>query len=135
MTTTTQTAVELVKSLYEAFGRGDIAFIVNSINDDCRWVAPGATLATRGVYSGPQGVLQFFERMNATEEFTLFEPREYFSDSQGNVVVLGSEAMRSRKTGKEAKTEWSMVFRIRDGKVSGWHAYYDTEAYAIAHLG
>jgi ketosteroid isomerase-like protein len=71
--------------------------------------------------------------MASTEEVTSFEPREFFSDDGGNVVVLGAESCRSKLTGKEMKSGWSMVFRIRDGKVAAWEIYYDTLAYHAAH--
>jgi ketosteroid isomerase-like protein len=127
------TAVELVQNLYAAFGRGDIAYILEHIAPDCTWVAPGEGIPNAGVYRGPEGAGEFFRRLAASEQVTAFEPREYFSDGQGNVVALGSEACTSLLTGKQAKTNWAMVFRIRDGKVTTWESYYDTAAYYLAH--
>jgi uncharacterized protein len=131
--TATSTAVETVQALYAAFARGDIGYILERVTPDCAWIAPGAGIPNSGAYSGPQGVAQFFERLAASEEVTRFEPREFFSDESGNVVVLGSEGCRSKLTGKEMNTNWTMVFRIRGGKVAAWESYYDTLAYYTAH--
>ena len=131
--TATKTAVEIVQDLYAAFGRGDIAYILDHITPDCEWVAPGAAIPTAGTYKGPAGAAEFFQRLGATEQITQFEPRDFFSNAAGDVVALGNEACTTVTTGKQVATEWAMVFRIRDGKVAAWRSYYDTEAYANAH--
>ena len=132
--TTTSTAVELVQSLYEAFGRGDIPFILSHIADDCQWISPGEGIPAAGAYVGPAGAGEFFQRLGGSEEFTRFEPREFFTKGD-DVVALGFEECRSRATGKTMSTNWAMLFRVRDGKVVYWEAFYDTSTYAIAHRG
>ena len=131
--TATKTAVETVQDLFAAFGRGDVPFILQHVTPDCRWVAPGQTIPNAGVFTGPQGAAEFFTRLGASEQITRFEPREFFANAAGDVVVLGHEACRTMTTGREVATDWAMLFRVRDGKVSGYQSYYDTEAYAAAH--
>ena len=131
--TSTNTAVELVQSLYAAFGRGDIAYIMERVTPDCEWIAPGPGLPSAGTYRGPQGVGEFFAKLKATENITHFEPREFYSDGGNNVVALGSEACTVLSTGKPAKTNWCMVFRLRAGKVAYWESQFDTLAYYKAY--
>src|SRR5512147_325848 len=114
--TATSTAVEVVQSLYAAFGRGDVPFILERVTPDCEWVATGDGLPYSGRYRGPAGVGEFFQKLVAAENITTFEPKEFYSNGD-NVVVLGSEACTVIATGKPAKTNWAMVFRLRDGKV------------------
>jgi len=131
--TTPATAVELVQSLYAAFGRGDVAFITERVTPDCEWVATGEGLPYAGTFRGPQGVAEFFGKLVASENITHFDPREFYSDGGDNVVVVGSEACTVISTGKPAKTNWCMVFRLRAGKVAYWESHFDTLAYYKAY--
>lgn len=126
------TPVELVQDLYAAFGRGDIAHITARLTPDCVWVAPGQGIPSAGTYRGPEGALEFFRKLASSEDILRFEPREFFS-SGNSVVALGFEQCRSKQTGKTAVTNWAMLFRIRDGKVSHFETHYDTAAYVAAH--
>lgn len=130
--TSTTTSVELVQSLFEAFLRADIGFILERLAPDCRWSVPGADYALAGEYTGPEGAAEFFRRLNEQEEIVKFEPRQYFTNDD-DVVVLGFEAARVRATGKYAESRWAMVFQIKDGKVTAWSTHFDTYTYALAH--
>ncbi len=126
------TPKQLVQSLYDAFGRGDIPFILERIAPDCRWIAPGEGIPNAGSYNGPEGVAQFFQRLASSENVTAFEVKEYFENGN-SVVALGSEACTVIATDKPAHTDWAMLFRVQDGKVTMWQSYYDTSAYMTAH--
>jgi ketosteroid isomerase-like protein len=125
-------SIELVRSLYEAFGRGDIDYIVQHVAPDCRWVCPGDGLPYAGSATGPEGVAAFFKKLTESEEVTRFEAREYFTNGDA-VVALGFEECRSRRTGKTMSTDWAMIFRVRDDQVIHWESFFDTAAYARAH--
>jgi ketosteroid isomerase-like protein len=134
--TSTATAIDQVEEMYAAFGRGDIAYILNCLTPDCEWIAPGQGIPNAGTYTGPQGVAEFFQRLAASEEVTEFEPREFFVSESGEAVVaLGHEACRIVGNGRRVSTNWVMRFQLRDGKVSRWESFYDTSAYAAAHRG
>jgi ketosteroid isomerase-like protein len=125
--------VELVQSLFSAFGKGDIPYILSHVTQDCHWAAPGKGMVPiGGEYIGPEGVARFFETLFRTEEITFFQPREFFAKGD-DVVVLGSEESRIIKTGKIARSNWTMVFRMRDGMVYDWEQLFDSAAYAQAH--
>lgn len=130
--TTTATSVELVQAMFDAFLRGDIGYILERLTPDCSWSVPGAEYALAGEYTGPEGAAAFFHKLSEAEEIVRFEPREYFTHGD-DVVALGFEVARSKKTGKSAQTNWAMVFRIKDGKVTAWSTLFDTHTYALAH--
>jgi uncharacterized protein len=130
-TATAGTSIDLVRSMFEAFGRGDIAYILAGLTPDCTWICPGECPYS-GTYSGPEGAGAFFQKLAATEQITRFEPREYFT-SGDDVMAFGYEEGRSIATGKTATSHWAMLFRIRSGKVSHWQTHFDTAAYARAH--
>jgi hypothetical protein len=129
--TATITSTDLVRSLFDAFSRGDIAEILANVTPDCVWICPGECPYS-GSYTGPEGAGAFFQKLGATEQITVFEPREYFTNGN-DVMVLGYEEGRSIATGKTATSHWAMLFRVRDGKVSHWQSHFDTAAYARAH--
>lgn len=124
--------IDLIQSLFAAFGRGDINFILSHIADDATWIAPGPGVPNAGHYSGPAGVAEFFRKLSESELVTRFEPREFFVNGY-TVVALGSEECQSIKTGKTVSTNWAMCFRTDGNKVTYWESYYDTAAYALAH--
>jgi uncharacterized protein len=130
--TYTSTSTELVQSLFEAFGRGDINLILQHVAPDCRWVIPGQGIPAAGAYQGREGVAQFFQKLSETEKVLRFEPHEYFTNGD-DVVALGFEENQVISTGKRATSNWAMVFRIRDGQVASYEAFFDTSASANAH--
>ncbi|MBY0503965.1 MAG: nuclear transport factor 2 family protein [Bryobacteraceae bacterium] len=133
--TSTVTTIDQVKDLFAAFSRGDVPHILNHLTPDCQWTAPGAGIPAAGHYTGPAGAGEFFQKLAASEEVTRFEPREFFTNAAGDVVAHGFEECRIISNGRMVSTPWMMVFRFRDGKVASWEAFYDTAAYATAHLG
>lgn len=132
--TSTTASVELVQSLFKAFERNDIGYILERLTPNCTWSVPGAGYSLAGEYTGPEGAAEFFRRLSETEEILRFEPREYFTNGD-DVVVLGWEEARVIATGKHAESKWAMVFRVKDGKVTAWSTHFDTAAYAEAHRG
>jgi ketosteroid isomerase-like protein len=126
------TPTELIQSMFEAFGRGDINFIVERLAPDCRWIVPGRGIPSAGIYNGREGAARFFQVLSETEKITRFEPREYFTHGD-DVVVLGFEEIQVIATGKKATTNWAMLFRVRDGQVASYESFFDTAAAAGAH--
>ncbi len=126
-----QANIELAKSCYAAFQRGDIAHILASVTDDIEWITPGEGIPTGGLKRGKDAVVRFFEMVGSTWNFTAFEPKEYIA-SGDSLVVLGSYAGTARATGRPMSSEWAMVWKFRDGKVAYFREYTDTEALARA---
>jgi ketosteroid isomerase-like protein len=126
-----QANIDIAKSCYAAFGRGDIATILAAMADDIEWTTPGDGIPTSGTRKGPAEVARFFEIVADTWNFTAFEPREYVA-SGDTVVAIGSYAAVALPTGRTAGSEWTMVWKFRDGKVAYFREYTDTEAMASA---
>lgn len=127
------TPLETVQELFARFAAGDIAAILARVAPDCRWSVPGVgAIPNAGVYTGPSGAAEFFTRLAASEEVTRFEPLEYFTSGE-TVVVRGYEECRVKPGGAEARTNWMMMFRLREGMLVEYESFYDTAAYAAAH--
>ena len=125
--------IDLVKQGYACFSTGDIPGLLNLFTDDITWIMPKVDSAFYEVTTnGKQNVGEFFQKLGATEEYTLFEPREFIA-SGDRVVVVGSSEATVRETNRTFKTDWCHIFTIRDSKVSAFHEFFDTAEVDRAH--
>jgi ketosteroid isomerase-like protein len=128
-----QANVQVVKDAYAAFLRGDVQGILDRVSNDVEWVAADVE-PVAGTYRGKAEVAQFFQRVNETAEYPLFEPREFIAQGD-RVVTLGRYRGISRNTGREFDCEWAMVFTLTDGKVSRFQEFTDTAKVVVALAG
>ena len=122
--------VTTTKSLYAAFGRGDLATITAAMHERIEWISNGERelLPWGGRNVGPQAATQgFFGPLVENIEFLAFEPREFFGGADF-CWVLGFTRGKMRRTGRVFESEWSHVFRYVDGKVILFREFYDTHA-------
>ena len=122
---TEQQNVEAVTKIYEAFGRGDIPYIIDQLSEDVRWVShfePEVPWA--GDYSGKEEVPRLFAAIADSVDVTSFTPAEFVA--QGDVVVsLGEFGCRVKATGKSALTRWVFIWKLRQGKVVDYEQFHD----------
>jgi hypothetical protein len=127
-----QDNVRIVQKIYEAFGRGDAATILDTLADKFEWHHRGAPMVPWGKSRNTkEDVGRFFGELNEAVEVLALEVQEYVAQ-RDKVVALGTFRGRSRKTGKEFDDPWAMLWTLKDGKVVGFRAYEDTEAMASA---
>ena len=122
-----QQNIETVGKLYEAFGRGDVAHIVDQCTDDVRWMSHfDAIVPWAGDFSGKANVSKFFEAIGANSNITRFEPKEFVA--QGDTVVSsGSLDITANSTGKSATTRWAFIWKLRNGKVYDYEQFHGPE--------
>ena len=111
--------VTLIKSLYAAFGRGDIAPIIAALTSDVDWRVNGRQkdYPCLGTWKGPAGVQTFFGLVAENEQASEFTPREFYAAGD-KVFVLGHYAWTILKTGR---------------KVAAFHEFNDTAQFAEAY--
>jgi len=128
-TTTSVDNATTVASLYEAFGRGDIPFILDHLDDSCQWIAVGeGYLPTAGTYKGKDAV-NFFMRLGDTVEFSTFNPTAIHNIGENEVVAFGNMSGKSKATGKPSSSDWAMHWKFNDeGKAIYFHEFHDTAA-------
>jgi ketosteroid isomerase-like protein len=117
--------VETVGKIYEAFGRGDIPYIIDQLLEDVRWVSHFESVVPwAGDYSGKARVQKFFDAIGGSVDVTAFTPREFVA--QGDTVVsLGEFGCRVRSTGKSALTRWVFIWKFREGRVYSYEQFHD----------
>ncbi|HXG23813.1 MAG TPA: nuclear transport factor 2 family protein [Chthonomonadales bacterium] len=125
--------VQLVADIYAAFGRGDIAFVLNALAEDVEWHFPGPEgIPLAGNRRGRQQVAQFFTVIGETLDVEAFGVEEIIAQEE-KVIALGHERMRCKTTGRTYETCWAHVFTLRDGKIASFREYTDTAAIAHAY--
>ncbi len=121
--------VDFVKSVYEAFDRGDVPAVLGAFADDVEWFeAEGMPYG--GVYHGRDAVAQnvFGPITEDVDGFTLV--RENFIASGEAVAVVLRYTGTGKATGKALDVPAVHVWEIRDGKLARFQQFIDTIKYA-----
>ncbi|MBW3665518.1 MAG: nuclear transport factor 2 family protein [Actinobacteria bacterium] len=124
--------IELVQQIYAAIGRGDIGTVTAMMTNDVEIHVPGPdVIPFTGTFRGADGVGQFFQSIGANCDVVALQPTEFVADDD-HVVVVGSETLTAKPTGRSWSTEWAMVWTILEGKVSCLREFHQTHAIAAA---
>lgn len=108
----------VVRQMFEAFGRGDVSGIIETVDSGSRWTYIGANPEPRSAsMDGHEGVRRFFQRILDRLDMSAFEPREFVVQGP-TVVVSGSESGVVRKTREPFHNEWVQKYVVRDGKTT-----------------
>lgn len=123
-----ETALDVVREAYDAFGRGDIAALTALIAPEVDWecVVP-AHWPYAGRRRTPQQVAHFFTDLSQAEDVQAFEPREFLEAGE-HVTVLGWERTTAVETQKTYESQWVQVFTVKEGKITRWRHFFDTAA-------
>jgi hypothetical protein len=121
-----------VEAIFDAFGRGDIPYILDQLADDVRWIAHLEPIVPwAGDYSGKDTVPAYFQALVSSVEVTGHAVNRLVAQDD-TVVAIGEVSFRPGTTGKESSSSWVYVWKLRDGKVCSYDQYNDpglTEAF------
>jgi len=119
--------IKTIVGVYEAFGRGDVAAILDAVTDDVDWAAEAdpAVAPWHGVRHGRDAVATFFAEFGATMEVEEFTPVSLAANDTDVLSVVRFRA-RSRATGKAAAMDLHHFFKFRDGKIAYYRGTEDT---------
>jgi ketosteroid isomerase-like protein len=116
------TNTDIIRSGYEAFGRGDIPAVLAVLSPDITWTSPD-TVATGGTFKGHDEVLGFFASIPETYEVIEVRP-ERFVEQGETVVVLGRHVGRSRAA--DFDVPFAHAWTVHDGLATSFFEYFDT---------
>jgi ketosteroid isomerase-like protein len=125
--------VEIVRSAYEAFARGDIPAVLAVLDENVEWhEAEHITYWPGGPFIGRQAVLDgaFARIPQDFEGFTIDVSR--IVGCGDTVLVEARYRATARATGKPLDAQVAVVYDFRDGKVVHWQQYSDTWQFAEA---
>ena len=119
---------DVIRSVYDAFGRGDIAAVLGAMDGNAEWrEAEGNPYEPSGkAWYGPDEVLQkLFMRLGTEWDGFTVHPKEFHE--AGDVVVVEARYTGTYKeTGKSLDAQVCHVFHVRDGKMTSFQQYVDT---------
>lgn len=127
--------VDTVMAMYAAFGRGDVAFILDQMDDDVRWDHgirdTGLSYLRPG--TGKQHVAGFFTELVSQVEYTTFEPQTPCAGGD-TVMVAVREVARNITTGSEIPDDvFVHIWTFRpDGKVVSFRHVGDWSTHEAA---
>ena len=117
----------LIQDIYEAFGRGDSAFIAAHVQPDARWDfnVTRSDVPWHVPVTGPAEVPRFLGALMDNVTLEAFEPRQFIVAGD-EVVVHVRLAYTIKRTGKRVDEEQLHWWTVRGGKVSRLRHFEDT---------
>jgi ketosteroid isomerase-like protein len=131
-----QENLEIIRGLYEAFGRGDIPAVLGALDANVEWrEAEGFLYADQNPYMGPGAVLAgVFARLGG--EWEEFQARpDSFLDAGEAVIAQGHYGGVYKATGRKVRAQFAHVWTLRGDKVVTFQQYTDTKQFSEAATG
>jgi uncharacterized protein len=128
-----QENVNVIRGVYEAFGRGDIQNVLAALDPQVEWLeAENFIYADGNPYVGPEAVLQgVFMRLGTEWEGFSVSPQE-IHDAGETIVSQGHYSGTYKQTGQRVRAQFAHLFTFRDGKVAKFQQYTDTAQFLKA---
>jgi ketosteroid isomerase-like protein len=118
----------LVRRVTNAFENGDFQPLLEHLDDDVVWKsASRQTGAFRfgGEYRGREGVLEVTSQIAMSVTFLRFRPLEIVSDGEIVWCLMDTKVV-SRGNGRSIEYETALRVRIKNGRISELHSFFDT---------
>jgi uncharacterized protein len=116
---------ELVRAVYEAFGRGDVPAVLGAMAADIEWhEAEGMPYG--GVYHGGEAVAQNVFGPITQDVVDFAVTAEEFIASGDAVAAVVRYTGTGRATGKELDLPVVHLWKVRNGKVEQFRQFIDT---------
>jgi len=120
--------VELIKAMYAAYAKGDLADIMNHMADDVQWTSEGVkAMSWAGSWKGKQNTVAFFEGLQKDLEDSHLDMNVFVAEGD-KVAAFGRYKAKVRKTGKHVDTPVAHYFRLKDGKVAEYRNFTNSAA-------
>ncbi len=124
--------LRIVQDMYAAFGRGDLAYVLEQIDDDCddfcviSAAATGVPWHFQGKARGKAAAVRYFEALGSCVDHTAFEQRDFAATGE-HVYATVRLTQLIRATGKTLEqAEVIHHFTFRNGKVVRCRVSEDT---------
>jgi ketosteroid isomerase-like protein len=123
----TETNLQLIQTVYEAFGRGDVPFIASNVKPEARWDfnVTSSEVPWHVPVSGPAEVPKFLAAFAGNVELEAFEPRQFIAAGD-DVIAHIRIAYTVKHTGKRVDEEQLHWWTVRDGKIARLRHFEDT---------
>lgn len=123
---------DIVKTVTEALGRGDLMVVMGLVAKDVHWAVNAADREAApwfGVYEGRRSLPDFFAEL-AKLNFSDFTLKAMLSD--GDLVITWLHVAFTSPKGRDVDMEEVQIWQLADGKVRRVDTLLDTAAVAAA---
>jgi hypothetical protein len=118
---------QIIKELYQSFAQGDVGAVLGAFDERIDWQEPESLPFENQV--GPQAVGEnVFARVATLVQNFSAAPSE-IHDAGDVVFAIGTYSGTGVATGKAFETPFVHVWRLRDGKISGFRTHTDTHVW------
>ena len=119
--------IKAIQSVYEAFGAGDVAAILDAVTEDVDWASDTASTAAPwyGVRHGKDQVRGFFEAFGSEMDVEQFDLVSIAGNDTDVHTVVRMKATR-RSSGKSIEMNLHHYFVLDDGRISYYRGSEDT---------
>ena len=126
---TPQQNADSVRKMYDAFGKGDVAAILDQLHDDVEWGAKSVATEVPWLTwrKGKSEVQGFFTALASNIAIDVFRPELFVCEGDSVVVKLHIEGVIG-KTGARNVTDTIHLWTFRAGKVARYQQFDDTAA-------
>ena len=120
--------LEVVKSFYEALGRGDALAALALLDDAVEWTEAATAPYYSGTWIGPEAVrANLFEPLG--REWAAFAViPESFAVEDSVVAAFGTYTGIYKATGKSLLAPFAHRWEVTDGNITNFRQYTDTAA-------
>ena len=119
---------EVIKGLYDAFGRGDIESVFGAFDPNIEWhEAEGNPYEPSGkAWVGQDAIMQnLFVKLGTEWDGFTVTPKE-LHDAGDAVIAECRYTGTYKATGKQIDAQVCHVWKLRDGKIASFQQYVDT---------
>ncbi|HWN09377.1 MAG TPA: nuclear transport factor 2 family protein [Pyrinomonadaceae bacterium] len=117
---------QLLQRIFAGLANGDSRLLVESMDDDFRWLVTGNTKWSR-TYEGKQSVLsELLGELRSRIEGSIKTTAQRFI-AEDDLVVVEARGSNVTKTGLPYNNSYCFVFRLSNGKLKEVTEYLDTE--------
>ncbi len=116
----------IVRSFYDALGRGDVAAVVSLLDVEIEWTEAERFPYYSGTWRGPQAIVDNLLVPLATD-WADFSAKVDELIAEGNrVVALGSYSGKFKKSGRSFSARFAHVWSVRSDKLARFDMHTDT---------
>lgn len=126
MTNKLMSSAEIVKTMFAAFGAGNMEDLKKTLSDNTVWVYHGTDeIPYNGTYTGKDEVVKFIGNIITHVDIEGFQTNHFFENGN-RVVVLGNEKQRIKKNGELLEQDWVQSFVVEDGLITRLDEFANT---------
>lgn len=129
------TSKEVVEGFFTAFGKGDFEGILNAFDPSVEIIAVRNGMVHSpspfGKYSGTDGLQSFLSNLGTTFDTKAFEVANIVGEGE-TAFANGTFSHLVKSTNKMYESEWALMCEVKNGKITTYKFYEDSEKFNLA---